>query len=40
MVNREVLDKIVISGDGVTIYGIVPIYEDRSENVSVASQSS
>ena len=37
---REVLDKIVISGDGVTIYGIVPIYEDGNENVSVASQSS
>ncbi|MFC1893558.1 recombinase family protein [Chloroflexota bacterium] len=37
---REVLDKIVINGDGVTIHGIVPIYEDGSENVSVASQSS
>jgi site-specific DNA recombinase len=37
---REVLDKIVISGDEVTIYGIVPICEDVSGNVSVASQSS
>ena len=37
---REVLDKIVISNNEVTIYGIVPIYEDRNENVSIASQSS
>ncbi len=37
---REVLDKIVISNNEVTIYGIVPIYEERNENVSVASQSS
>lgn len=37
---REVIDKIVISGDEVTIYGIVPIYEDIKDNVSVVSQSS
>ena len=37
---QEVIDKIVVSGDGLTVYGIVPIYEDRNENVSVASQSS
>jgi hypothetical protein len=28
---REVFDALVINGDGVTIYGIIPIYEDESE---------
>ena len=35
---HEVIDKIVINGDGVTIYGIVPMYDEGNGNVSIASQ--
>jgi len=37
---REILEKIVINGDMVTIHGIVPDYEEGSRNVLVASLSS
>jgi site-specific DNA recombinase len=37
---REVVDKIVVDGDEVTIYGIIPMPEDKADDVSVALSSS
>ena len=37
---KEVVDKIVIDGNDVTIYGIIPLPEDKDGDVSVAYQSS
>lgn len=37
---REVVDKIVVDGNDITIYGIIPVPEERSEDVAVALPSS
>lgn len=37
---REVVDRIVVDGDEVTIYGIIPVPEERVEDVSIELQSS
>lgn len=37
---REILDKVVIDDKGVTIYGIIPIYEEGTQDVSIVTQSS
>jgi len=37
---REVVDKIVVGGDDVTIYGIIPMPEDRVNNMLIELPSS
>jgi len=43
MILREVIDRIVVNDNEVSIYGIIPMYEEESgeaQKVSVGSQSS
>lgn len=37
---REVVDKVIVNEDEVTIYGIIPMPEDKVDDVSVALPSS